>query len=363
LKVSPLHQPHRTIWTLGRNPYVLSGILSLTSVIYFEVFLLKKNIFLEGTPDFTASSILCSIGLFLSVIAISWGLFTLKDFQNTPQLSLMNSRIVSFENSVVLGIILTAFISLIIFIASPTTFNQLSKEDNLVEWSSSIFAFMSCLFSIACLVRCQYFLYVPKITKLTVLFFAIIFFLISMEEISWFQRVFEIKTPELLIGNLRNEQNEFNLHNVATNKTENVYYISAFLFLVMCPFLRSVFPFITLNNYINFFTPRSLTIIPGAIGAAYNYNMWDNPFMQVTFFGSTITLLLFALFCKKRTDKVIAIFTLLLIVITQVVFLTYGSRFIRNWDVTEYKELFIPLGFFLYSLSLFHTSKKLYQSK
>ncbi len=358
-----MRQPHKTIWTLGQNSYIVSGFLALTSVIFFEIFLLKKKIFLEGTPSFTASSILCSLGLFLSVVAIFWGLFTLKDSRNTPQMSLMNSRIVSFENLVVLGTILVALISLIIFLASPTIFSELTKEDNLVEWSSSIFAFVSCLFSIACLIRCQYFLRVPKTTKLTILFLAMIFFLISMEEISWFQRVFEIKTPESFVGNLRNEQNEFNLHNLATNKTENVYYISAFLFLVVCPFLRFVFPFITLNKYISFFAPRPLTIIPGAIGAAYNYNMWDNPFMQITFFGSTITLLLFALFCKKRTDQIIAIFTLLLIVITQVVFLTYGSRFIRNWDVTEYKELFIPLGFFLYSLSLFHTSKKLYQSK
>lgn len=39
-------------------------------------------------------------------------------------------------------------------------------------------------------------------------------------------------------------------------------------------------------------------------------------------------------------------------------FLVYGENFYRLWDVTEYKELFIPLAFFIYSLSVYRQVNK-----
>ena len=48
--------------------------------------------------------------------------------------------------------------------------------------------------------------------------------------------------------------------------------------------------------------------------------------------------------------------------LTQVVFLASGSMFLRSWDVTEYKELLIPLSFVLYSLEILQKANKLKHS-
>ena len=84
--------------------------------------------------------------------------------------------------------------------------------------------------------------HISKITRFSLASLSFVFFVMAMEEVSWFQRVLEIDTPKAFDNNM---QKEMNLHNFATNAVENVYYMGAFIFLVILPFLRSMFPFLS----------------------------------------------------------------------------------------------------------------------
>jgi hypothetical protein len=342
------------------NLYVASGFTGLILTIFFEIFYLKRKVFLEGTPNLNATSILCSLAIFISTILIFGGLTNASKSLYLSSNDEPNNTI-NFSNCLVIGIVISATIFLALFIVSPYTFSELTKEDKFIEIASAMILLASCLTTLVCWIKCQYSLYVPKITKAALIFLAITFFLIAMEEISWFQRIINFQTPELL--SKANEQNEFNLHNLATNKVENIYYFASFILLVILPFLRYLFSSITVNNFFNLLIPQSQVIIPGAIASAYNYNMWDNPLMKITFFTSVVVLFLFSFLSNKKPEKFTAAFTLFLIVITQVIFLVNGNNFQRNWDVTEYKELFIPLGFFVYSLLIFSRAAQLYPSR
>jgi hypothetical protein len=41
------------------------------------------------------------------------------------------------------------------------------------------------------------------------------------------------------------------------------------------------------------------------------------------------------------------------IIAAQFLFLVHGDRFIRIWDITEYKELYIAAGLFLWAVGVF----------
>ncbi len=174
--------------------------------------------------------------------------------------------------------------------------------------------------------------------------------IMAMEEVSWFQRVMEIETPKLFESN---SQYEMNLHNYATNYTENLYYFGAFVFLVVLPFIRSLFPFVLNNKYLKIFVARPFIGVIGTIACAYNFDMWNIIFTQITFFGSLVILFAFAIFSSVRNERYVILFTIVLITITQILFLVNGINFDRLWEITEYKEFLISLALFIYSLDVF----------
>ena len=80
---------------------------------------------------------------------------------------------------------------------------------------------------------------------------------------------------------------------------------------------------------------------------AYNYDMWNILFTQLAFF-LTLFILIYMTWATrqvKTTFLYLALLTLTL-VLTQILFLVLGHRFIQGWEVTEYKELLIPIVHF-----------------
>ena len=168
-----------------------------------------------------------------------------------------------------------------------------------------------------------------------------------MEEISWGQHALGFQTPGLFSGN---EQDEFNFHNWATNRIENLYYVGAFAFLVVMPCLRLWYPrHFNHERFGPLIAPPSVALI-GALVCAFNYDMWNIVFTQVAFFGSLLALLLLALSSADRRDQILMLATIVAAIVAQGVFLLSGDRYERLWEVTEYKEFFIALGFFAFSL-------------
>ena len=182
----------------------------------------------------------------------------------------------------------------------------------------------------------------------------------AMEEISWFQRVLEVETPEMFAENY---QNEINFHNFYTNPIENIYYNGVFIFLVLLSFLRFLFPCILISHYLKVFVARPFVGVIGTIACVYNFDMWNIIFTQIAAFTSVLILFVFLVFGRSRSEKYIMLFTLILLITTQVVFLSNGESFAREWEVTEYKEFFIALALFIYSMDMFAYMKQVKASE
>lgn len=74
---------------------------------------------------------------------------------------------------------------------------------------------------------------------------------------------------------------------------------------------------------------------------------------------SVSIVILFLFIFEPSTFNIIS-FTIILITTTQVLFLINGVNFARMWEVTEYKELLIPLALFIYSLDVFASINRIY---
>ena len=95
-------------------------------------------------------------------------------------------------------------------ITLPEKYMLLIQEDSVIENTQAFFFFLSSLLSIWGLSRSAK----NKLTFHTALFstLAVVFMFISMEEISWGQRVFNITNPEYF--SKHNIQNEISIHNL-----------------------------------------------------------------------------------------------------------------------------------------------------
>lgn len=337
------------------TPFIL-GSIGLAGVLFLDKFYWRTGVFPEGRPDFSFDYLMRSAVIFISLCAVYWGLIGGRK----PQLVILKSDGMPIERLSILGTLLVSIIFLFLFIFKSSVFSVLSFEDGLIEWCSAILLLGACIIFLVAFARYRNYLSIPKITQWTFVFLAFVFFIIAMEEISWFQRVIEVKTPVLFKDNM---QNEINFHNFATDKVENIYYFGAFLFLVALPFLRVSFSSAVNNNYLRLFVPRPFISIIAAVACAYNFYMWNIIFIQISFFGSVIILFAFAIYCNNWNERGIIVFTISLIVITQAFFLSNGDNFYRTWEVTEYKEFLIPLAFFVYSLSVYSSVGQVYLEK
>ena len=112
---------------------------------------------------------------------------------------------------IAVAILTTAFTLLFVF--DTDMYDDLSQEDQLIEYLSSVFLFVSsyCFFRAFLDLKNQT-TAMSKWLMILFLLLSVLFFLGAGEEISWGQRLFNISTPEYL--NSINDQNELNLHNI-----------------------------------------------------------------------------------------------------------------------------------------------------
>ncbi len=131
---------------------------------------------------------------------------------------------------------------------------QLLLEDSVVEWLTFVFLFLSGLLS---------FFIAVQIRKRThryqwfFIAFSLFCILASLEEISWGQRIFGIRSPEFFLSNSDNE--EMNVHNVLQKwygiKTKYITGWSLFLY-------GTVLPLLALNRRIGSFLTRIRFVVP-----------------------------------------------------------------------------------------------------
>lgn len=310
----------------------------------------------EGLPNFSNSYLIRTLIVFITSIILIIGFI----YKKQPAFSFLNKNTKGIEKYGALIAISISLFFLFIFLFNTSLFNQLSKEDYPVEWCSALLLFASSyVFAYSSIKKIGY-LSTSKITRWSFFLIAIAFFIIAMEEISWFQRVLGFETPEAFNNNI---QDEFNLHNFSTDLAENLYYFGAFTLLIIMPFIALIKPGYFKSTYFKLMIPRPFIIVIASIAFSYNFDMWNSVITQTTFFLTVLILFALVYFSKKRDDKIIISFYGIILIIQQIIFLNKPLNYDRGWEITEYKEFFIPLALFIFSLDVFFRLRSLKNNK
>jgi hypothetical protein len=253
-------------------------------------------------------------------------------------------------------VLIFAVFFLFVFMYDKILFRDMSSDQKIVENMSAIFAFFGAVVFGIITVK-TYSLRKTKTSFYYLLagFLALLFFVVSQEETGWGAQLFNFETPELFQGN---SQGEMNIHNYATYHFEMAYYFSTFVFFIVFPFFYDRHTELARIPVISFFMPSRLMVYVGAMALAYNYDFWENPFFQISFF-TTICILIY--YWIDNIDKHRGLLTVLILIYvsSQIFFLIFGEQVIRISAFKEYKEFFIPLTFLFYSQEILVRTKLL----
>ncbi len=186
-------------------------------------------------------------------------------------------------------LLLASVFSLILLVYCPGRYKRRGAEDNIVETAQAALLFISSAIFLRISAVLTHVSIHPKVVIVASLALTLALFWAGMEEISWFQRVLDIKTPQILSGN---KQGELNLHNFATGFFHESYFFGAFRLFIFLPFLKSKTSILEAQFFL-FFLPSRFLILAGALFVVYDFfadPYFSNPFPQYTYF---ITLFIF----------------------------------------------------------------------
>ena len=352
--------------------FLLIIFLTILTVCYIDLGLLNTSLLAKGPPKFSFIYILrttlIASGSFLFIIFVAN--FRSSNIMKNPPNALselwddwglvlwtkdasMEKEIISIrlKKLIVLAIFILSLFFLYIFLAHPRLLYLLSIEDGPIEASSAILHFINCGIFVYIFFALRRNLSQKKKYYLFMsLLLALLFFVSGMEEISWCQRIFSIRTPELFAQNV---QNETNLHNFAGNIISMTYYFFAFVGLILIPFLYSASPFSQKDNSFSFFVPSRYILIVSAVFVTYNYLRWNILFTQLSFIITLFILVYYTwLSIELRSDVVFMLTIVTIYILMQVVFLIFGDRLVNYQELSEYKEFFIPLSCLIYSIEI-----------
>lgn len=328
----------------------LWAVLAISTVAVLEYLTWAMPVLPNKSPDhglyaFARSALMAVIGFAFVIGAATWS--------EPPQ---AGSALSARQWCAVLTSFLALAFFVGLFLASPGAFNVVSLEDGLIEWASALLPLAASLLLTwrgATLFMGRHGDGKGVRIGLVLLLCATVLFVLGMEEISWMQRVFGIATPEALKSNI---QGEINFHNFATNQIGAAHKIVGFVVLILLPFLYIVLPGRPpLAGFADLIPSRAVALV-GAPLAAFNYNGWDSPLFQATTYltlGIVAYLAHLAWRERRRAEAILCVLLAASIAGAQGLFLALGDRFVRIWDVTEYKELFIALGLFVWAVETF----------
>lgn len=177
----------------------------------------------------------------------------------------------------------------------------------------------------------------------------LVVFLILMEEMSWGQHWLGLSTPDLFKGN---DQDEINLHNYYTHPFEVAYYTTATLVFVVLPFAwpRRVPNFAT--GLTVFIPPPAFAILALPLCGLF-YQTWNYAINQILFYLGLLIAMHFIGRAEDRTAKWSSIIMGALLVLSQILFLDHGHTLRLGHELTEIREIAIPLALVAYGVVLF----------
>ena len=180
---------------------VMFGVLTLLSYAIFFKFV-ESNFTADGFIEYP---IMTAVKIMLLLIVIYWAIDAIDKIINYKEIFKKPVRISAYMK--IVYIFVTAHV-MIYFIAQETSYlKRFYSEDSFFENMTFLLLFLaSMIFLYLSLNRRSF---QEKMYFIVLFFF---FFFVSMEEISWGQRIFEWSTPDLLKD--LNYQKETNLHNI-----------------------------------------------------------------------------------------------------------------------------------------------------
>jgi len=333
------------------------SFLSIEYFLYRLVGSLSEDIpRLYGSYALRSLFFLFSSAFFVAIFHINAVKQTNRQKESFIEKSFENRQLIRPQRVLLAGTIVANFLILALLRYNPALFSKLALEGVFVEPLSALFLLAGSAVFCWLIFKFRRRPFHNKrwiIAGLVCL--ALIFFVIAMEEISWFQRAIGFETPESFESNL---QGEFNIHNFATKMFENAYYIGAFICLIALPFLSLTSGVFRKIRGLEVFIGSRVTLCVSAVLTAYNYHYWNAFSTQFPFFLTLFILISLVLLSHKKGIKQSCAAFALVLIITQVAFIAWGHTMPRLWDATEYKEFFIAFGFFLYALDIKHNLRE-----
>lgn len=230
----------------------------------------------------------------------------------------------------------------LVLAASPARYQALGAEDSAIEWLSALLLFAASLFS-ALHLRDALRLKRGWLGALAAAGFALLCFVMAMEEVSWFQRQIGFATPEAMAQ--RNWQGEFNLHNFQTDLTELALYTATGLFLMLLPLARE-----TLGARLGALRPLLPDRTAAALSApmlVFTYSHWNLLPVQAAFWiglGACAVFARASAGAERRLWAALAV----LVALGQAAHLALGHTMLAIYDASEFRELFFTVGLAAY---------------
>jgi hypothetical protein len=360
LRNFPLHHPGERAfaWRSGERSARYFPLFWLTALFFVAIFGLlaaydwrvlgDRHLGVDTLPRYTPFYYVRWLAAFaLSLLIV--GQFYLDRAPHAPldRGALSRPRRVIAYAFMILALAATA-----LFVADPILFNRFSLEDSFVEWPSALLPLASSvvlLYAFFRVLRSRERDLRQRLALLGTAGAALVLFCLGMEEISWMQRIFQIDTPAMFAGNM---QHEMNLHNMDTYAIGTAHKLAGFACLILLPFMYETAPRNRAFELISDFIPSRFVVAASAALAGFNYNNWNFFPTEMAMMMSVLIVLFYAMAAHDRNDRAeMILFTTVAVLIAaeQVVFLAWGDHFVRRWDVTEYKELFIAIGLSLFA--------------
>lgn len=353
-------QGFRTVQSLaGFLAVALVAAISWAALTAYEYLALGLYPVREEPPVFTGYFLLRS----LFALGISGALVGALLHWRAARATLDYERLNLIARAWALTVMFAGLCLTAVFLADAETFRAMAEEDSAIEWLSALLVLIAGgLFAIEAIGRARELEgdWLERLQFAIASGFALLFFLIGMEEISWMQRVAGFHTP----GEIEqiNWQGEFNLHNIHTDLSETVYYTGAGIFLLLAPLLRdTVRAAVGVIDALLAFAPARSVAAISAPTAMFNYGHWNLIPVQVTAFVALLVMLAYAQAARRRGDRGETwLFGFLAagIVLGQAIFLALGQRMLEIPNATEFKELFISIGIGWYAIERFAARRR-----
>lgn len=339
---------NRFLFLLGLSFFLFA--LPVILNLFFDKLLTGQWLFLEGSPSYHGGFAVRTLTIIAGSVLLVVSVTRLPFSPTFPQGQYAVFYFIKW------GVILLSIFLLALFSISPKYFLLLRREDGVFENLSALFYFATCVVFLTVFIRLRdsQIHSRPIYLAISTLFMLGSFFL-GMEEVSWFQRILCMETPGIFKDNM---QQEINIHNFATGIIDNVYYFSAYFFFILVPFIQDRTALFLKIKWLSFFLPGRSVLFVSAILATYNYSFWNVPFTQIAFFTTLFMLLYYTyLSFRKEIDPIEKYFlpTLTMVFIsTQLNLLVNDTCLLGRYSEREYKEFFIALSVFSFSIEILY---------